>query len=76
MNAEFQEEKTTFADNIITDDTLSVEFMKLDLASLKSTMEFVEEFKTSGRKLHVLICNAGVMMADEGMSCIHFFLTE
>lgn len=75
MNAEFQEEKTTFADNIITDDTLSVEFMKLDLASLKSTMEFVEEFKTSGRKLHVLICNAGVMMADEVVTEDNFELT-
>lgn len=39
---------------------LSLEFMKLDLASLKSVMEFIEEFKASGRSLHALVCNAGI----------------
>ncbi|KAJ8314493.1 hypothetical protein KUTeg_006643 [Tegillarca granosa] len=36
-------------------ENLSVEFMKLDLASLKSVMSFIEEFKASGRSLHALV---------------------
>ncbi|XP_041466043.1 retinol dehydrogenase 14-like [Lytechinus variegatus] len=39
---------------------LDVEFMTLDLGSLASTMTFVEEYKTKGYPLHVLICNAGM----------------
>ncbi|XP_069135714.1 polyprenol dehydrogenase-like isoform X1 [Argopecten irradians] len=65
MNEEFQQEKEQGTQNIISDDRLRLEFAKLDLASLKSTMDFVEGFKASSRKLHVLICNAGVMMSDE-----------
>ena len=34
-------------------------FMQLDLASLKSTRSFVENFHKTGKKLHVLINNAG-----------------
>ncbi|XP_046560458.1 LOW QUALITY PROTEIN: dehydrogenase/reductase SDR family member on chromosome X-like [Haliotis rubra] len=43
---------------------LPVEFMQLDLASLKSTMDFIEAFKSSGRKLQVLLCNAGLAAVD------------
>ena len=38
-----------------------VEFIKLDLASFKSVMEFVEEFKRKGYPLHLLICNGGII---------------
>ncbi|XP_021344968.1 dehydrogenase/reductase SDR family member on chromosome X-like, partial [Mizuhopecten yessoensis] len=75
MNEEFQQEKENSTQNIISDDRLSLEFGKLDLASLKSTMDFVEEFKASERKLHVLICNAGVMMADEIVTEDNYELT-
>ncbi|XP_060082482.1 dehydrogenase/reductase SDR family member on chromosome X-like [Ylistrum balloti] len=75
MNEEFQEEKANLTQNIISDDRLSLEFGKLDLASLKSTMEFVENFKASGRKLHVLICNAGVMMSEEIVTDDNYELT-
>ncbi|KAJ2724043.1 hypothetical protein GGI07_002248 [Coemansia sp. Benny D115] len=37
------------------------EYVHLDLASLKSVKEFVEEFKSRGRALDLLINNAGVM---------------
>ncbi|XP_053333726.1 dehydrogenase/reductase SDR family member on chromosome X [Clarias gariepinus] len=42
-----------------------VEFMYLDLASLKSVREFVERFKARGLPLHTLINNAGVMLVPE-----------
>lgn len=44
----------------LTDDTLALEFMELDLGSFKSVVQFCENFIKSGRKLHVLFCNAGV----------------
>ncbi|KAJ8301366.1 hypothetical protein KUTeg_020353 [Tegillarca granosa] len=34
--------------------------MKVDLTSLKSVMNFIQEFKSSGRKLQTLVCNAGI----------------
>ena len=43
-----------------------VEFMKLDLASLQSVMDFVEEFKRKGYPLHLLICNGGIIMGKKG----------
>ena len=39
---------------------LKIEFMKLDLSSLASTMEFINAYKAKGYPLHVLICNAGL----------------
>ena len=42
-----------------------VEFIKLDLASFKSVMEFVEEFKRKGYPLHLLICNGGALIPDK-----------
>uniref|UniRef100_W5LQZ8 Polyprenol dehydrogenase n=1 Tax=Astyanax mexicanus TaxID=7994 RepID=W5LQZ8_ASTMX len=42
-----------------------VEFMYLDLASLKSVRQFVLRFKARGLPLHVLVNNAGVMLVPE-----------
>ncbi|XP_022336407.2 WW domain-containing oxidoreductase-like [Crassostrea virginica] len=61
MEADFQEEKQKGTSGL-TSGTLSVEFMELDLSSLKSTLKFVEDFKALGKPLHVLICNAGLGM--------------
>ncbi|XP_021369957.1 WW domain-containing oxidoreductase-like [Mizuhopecten yessoensis] len=60
MNQEFQDEKQKGTLGLAHYDKLCVEFMKLDCASLKSVQEFIEEFKASGRQLHVLLCNAGI----------------
>ena len=45
-----------------------VEFIKLDLASFKSVMDLVEEFKRKGYPLHLLICNGGIITGKKGMS--------
>ena len=58
MNKEFKEEKAKGTQMLADYETLALEFMKVDLASFKSTVEFCEEFKKSGRPLHVLFCNA------------------
>ncbi|KAK2818133.1 hypothetical protein Q7C36_022066 [Tachysurus vachellii] len=42
-----------------------VEFMCLDLASLKSVRQFVQRFKAKGLPLHILVNNAGVMLVPE-----------
>lgn len=64
MNEEHAAEKASEGKNADGDTKLSVEFMKLDLGSLKSTVDFIEEFKSSGRHLHCLICNAGIISSD------------
>ena len=46
---------------------VKVEFMKLDLASLESTKNFVENFKQKNLPLHILICNAGIGFAQQGL---------
>lgn len=38
----------------------NVEFMQLNLASLKSVREFAEDFMSKGLPLNILVCNAGV----------------
>ncbi|XP_067674392.1 dehydrogenase/reductase SDR family member on chromosome X-like [Haliotis asinina] len=70
MNEEFNASKETgtLPEGISQTGSLGVEFMELDLASLKSTMAFIEAFKASGRKLHVLLCNAGVAMLPRGFT--------
>ena len=40
--------------------TIRIEFMKLDLASFKSTKDFTIAFKEKNLPLHILINNAGV----------------
>ena len=44
-----------------------VEFMKLDLASLESTKNFIESFKQKNLPLHMLICNAGIGFVQQGL---------
>ena len=45
---------------------VNVELMILDLASLESTKNFIENFKQKNLPLHLLICNAGVAMVPFG----------
>ena len=61
MKAEFTEEKSKGTKGIITEGDINLEFMQLDLASFSSVMAFIEAFKASGKKLHVLLCNAGLV---------------
>ena len=60
MDKEYKELLEKGTEGLAKLEELRVEYMHLDLASFQSTKEFVEEFKKSGRKLHVLVCNAGV----------------
>ncbi|XP_033740276.1 WW domain-containing oxidoreductase-like [Pecten maximus] len=65
MNKEFEEEKEKKTTGIVDYDQLNVEFMSLDCNSLKSVISFVEAYKSSGRKLHKLFCNAGIGQQDK-----------
>ncbi|XP_052281088.1 WW domain-containing oxidoreductase-like [Dreissena polymorpha] len=60
MNQEFQDEKSKRTSQLSENTTLALEFMHLDLVSFESVTNFCEAFKKSGRKLHVLFCNAGL----------------
>ncbi|KAH3753051.1 WW domain-containing oxidoreductase-like [Dreissena polymorpha] len=60
MNQEFQAEKSKESSQLSENTTLALGFMHLDLASFESVTNFCEAFKKSGRKLHVLFCNAGL----------------
>ncbi|KAI8886004.1 NAD(P)-binding protein [Backusella circina FSU 941] len=65
----------------------NVEFIQLDLMSLKSVKAFTDEFKSRYNNLHILMNNAGVMMCPFGLSedgietqfatnhVAHFYLT-
>ncbi|KAK3098092.1 hypothetical protein FSP39_016031 [Pinctada imbricata] len=75
MNGEFQDEKAAGAKNIISDERLSLEFMKVDLSSLESTKAFIDAFKASGRKLHLLVCNAAIHSHTQVMTSDNFELT-
>jgi len=46
---------------------LNLEFMKLDLSSLESTKNFIDSFKQRNLPLHILICNAGIGLAQQGV---------
>lgn len=48
--------------------SINIVFMKLDLASFKSIRAFVDKFNEKEEKLHMLVNNAGVMMAPEEKS--------
>jgi NAD(P)-dependent dehydrogenase (short-subunit alcohol dehydrogenase family) len=39
----------------------SVEFSQLDLCNLKNVKAFAKRFNSTGKRLDVLICNAGIM---------------
>jgi len=54
---------------------INVESMKLDLASLKSTKKFIEDFKQKNLPLNLLICNAGIAMVLQG-SYSHYLKKE
>lgn len=87
MNEEYQADRSAGLKGIVDYDTLSLEFMKLDLNSFQSVVEFCETFRRSGRPLHVLFCNAGIAgqkyaKTDDGYEiCLqvnylsHFLLT-
>jgi len=45
---------------------LKLECMKLDLSSLQSTKQFIEDFKQKNLPLHVYICNAGIFSVPQG----------
>ena len=45
---------------------LKLECMKLDLSSLQSTKQFIEDFKQKNLPLHLLICNAGIFNVPQG----------
>ena len=66
MNKEYKELKEKGTEGLADVEELGVEYMNLELSSFKSTKEFVEAFKKSGRQLHVLICNAGIMARNYG----------
>ncbi|KAI8883969.1 NAD(P)-binding protein [Backusella circina FSU 941] len=46
----------------------NIEFIQLDLMSLKSVKAFTDEFKSRYSNLHILMNNAGVMMCPFGLS--------
>lgn len=62
MQEAFEEEKAKGTTGICSKEKLEVEFMALDLASLKSVENFIEAFKSKESKLHLLLCNAGIAM--------------
>ena len=66
MDREYNELKENGTKGLADLEQLNVEYMHLDLASFKSTKEFVEAYKKSGRQLHVLVCNAGVCKKSYG----------
>ena len=66
MKSEFQSEKEKGTEGVTQTVDLTIEFMQLDLTSLNSTKTFTEQFKTSGRKLNVVVCNAGIAYAPLG----------
>ncbi|XP_060567726.1 retinol dehydrogenase 14-like [Ruditapes philippinarum] len=63
MQEDFEKERAKGTTGLTENPTLALEFMKLDLASFESVVNFCDEFKKSGRKLHVLVCNAGLGFA-------------
>ena len=49
---------------------INVELMRLDLASLESTKNFIENFKQKNLPLHMLVCNAGIALVPYGKSSL------
>ncbi|KAL3883247.1 hypothetical protein ACJMK2_029530 [Sinanodonta woodiana] len=62
IQGEFQVEQEKKTPVICDTENVSLEFMELDLSSFTSVRSFIEAFKSSGRALHVLVCNAGVAL--------------
>ena len=72
MNEEFTEEKAKGTEGLTQSEELALEFMKIDLKSFKSVVEFTENFKKTGKKLHVLFCNAGLGLVPFGEFWVFF----
>ena len=51
------------------DKTIDVEFMSLDLSSLQSVKNFIEDYKQKGLPLHLLINNTTVGLWGEPDVC-------
>ena len=64
MKSDHESEKSKGTDGVT--DSIDVTFIKLDLSSLKSTEEFIQEFKAKESKLHTLILNAAVTTYELG----------
>lgn len=60
MQQEFEVEQSKRKSNVSKKQTLALQFMKCDMGSFKSVVQFCDEFKKSGKQLHVLFCNAGI----------------
>ena len=73
MNEEYKELKAAGTEGLVDVDELRLEFMKLDLASFQSIKDFSDAFKRSGKQLHVLVCNAGLMTST---FCKFFFCPQ
>ena len=68
MQKEYIEEKGNKGNEGLPDlERLNIESMTLDNSSFASVMQFVQEFKSSGRKLHVIVCNAGMTSTTFGI---------
>ena len=66
MDKDYKELKQSGTHGLVDLEELRLEYMHLDLSSFKATKEFVDNFKKSGRQLHVLVCNAGVSKGKYG----------
>ena len=66
MDTEYKDLKEKGTEGLADLEQLQLEYMHLDLSSFQSVKGFVGAFKSSGRQLHVLICNAGVCKAKLG----------
>merc|ERR1711862_677017 len=43
-------------------------FMELDVSSMAKVRQFAKEYEESGRDVHVLLCNAGVINAERSIT--------
>lgn len=66
MEAEYEEKKKNEVYGITVKEKLDVQYRVCDLTSLKSVMQFIEWFKSTGLICDVLICNACTYSLKEG----------
>ena len=76
MNEEYKEEKEKGTEGLADLEELNLEYMHLDLSSFQSTKDFAEAFKRSGRQLHVLVCNAGIISGTFGKLMQVYMMTR
>lgn len=65
IEADYEEKKKTDTYGIVDHEKLDVQYHVCDLSSLKSVMQFVEWFKSTGLVCNVLICNASTYSLHE-----------